>query len=489
MSNNFKKITSGKVLAKNSILNLLGLALPMIVALFTIPMLISGMGTDRFGLLTIIWIGIGYFSLFDLGLGKAATKMISERVGGDVTQTRQIPSIIWTAIYLLLVLGCVGGGLIYLFSEYIVQSMLNIPVILHDEATLSIKILAAGIPIVVVTSALIGVLQSYQRFGAITIIRVPLGVLTFLGPLVSLTYSNSLVLATEVLLFGRIIAFFLYLFVAVLSKEELRAGRFEKKSMVALFKFGSWITISNIIGPFMTYLDRFFVGSILGMTAVTFYVAPYEVISRSKILSKSITSVIFPAFTTTLKNNIVSFVYLYKQSSNVLFFTMIPVMSFLFLLAPELLNLWLGSDFVLNSLYVAQWLSAGWMINALAQPVAILLQSSGRPDLLAKTHMVELFPYLALLWMLTGEFGITGTAAAWFIRATLDAIILNEIAGRVVVEIKNEVSLVRIRILGVILSSIIFVNIENLTIRLILLFLISLWSLFKLWTFINKLIK
>ena len=57
------------------------MAVPVLIALAAIPLLIKGMGEERFGLLSIIWMGVGYFSLFDLGLGRALTKLIAERLG------------------------------------------------------------------------------------------------------------------------------------------------------------------------------------------------------------------------------------------------------------------------------------------------------------------------------------------------------------------------------------------------------------------------
>jgi O-antigen/teichoic acid export membrane protein len=61
--------TSGRLLARNRISNLLGNALPMVVAIICIPVLIRGLGKDRFGVLTPAWALIGYASLFDLGRG------------------------------------------------------------------------------------------------------------------------------------------------------------------------------------------------------------------------------------------------------------------------------------------------------------------------------------------------------------------------------------------------------------------------------------
>ena len=53
----------------------------MAIALVTIPMLIEGIGRERFGVLTLAWIILGYFSLFDLGLGRALTRLAAEKLG------------------------------------------------------------------------------------------------------------------------------------------------------------------------------------------------------------------------------------------------------------------------------------------------------------------------------------------------------------------------------------------------------------------------
>lgn len=58
-------------LAKNTLINFAGFVLPLAVGLITIPLIVSGFGVERFGLLTLAWAIIGYFSLFDLGLGRA----------------------------------------------------------------------------------------------------------------------------------------------------------------------------------------------------------------------------------------------------------------------------------------------------------------------------------------------------------------------------------------------------------------------------------
>ena len=69
---------TGKILARNTVYNLFGHISPLFVALVAIPYLIDGMGTERFGVLTMAWVAVGYFSLFDMGIGRATTKFVAE---------------------------------------------------------------------------------------------------------------------------------------------------------------------------------------------------------------------------------------------------------------------------------------------------------------------------------------------------------------------------------------------------------------------------
>ena len=75
-----ENLTKGSLLAKNTLFSLVGSGIPIIVAIFSIPILINALGADGFGILTIAWMVTGYFSLLDLGVGRALTKMVSEKL-------------------------------------------------------------------------------------------------------------------------------------------------------------------------------------------------------------------------------------------------------------------------------------------------------------------------------------------------------------------------------------------------------------------------
>src|SRR6202047_3703995 len=93
-------LTSGRLLAKNTVWNLVGNGAPIAVAVFCIPILIRELGKERFGVLTLAWALIGYASLFDLGLGRALTQLVAKKLGPEGDGGG--PSLAWTSLFFML---------------------------------------------------------------------------------------------------------------------------------------------------------------------------------------------------------------------------------------------------------------------------------------------------------------------------------------------------------------------------------------------------
>lgn len=430
MSTSKPELTSSSSLAKNAIWNLLGMVAPLFVALYAIPVLIEGMGSERFGLLAVIWVGVGYFSLFDFGLGRALTKLISERMGSK--ETADLDSLIWTAFVILFVVGIVGLCLVATFNSILVEGLLGVEGALTSEAQAAFYMLALGIPVVVMTTGLIGILEAHQQFKAIAKIRVPLGVFTYLGPLFTLQFTPSVAWATAVLLLVRIIAAFCFYLAS--CRVQPAIVKFVSPRFVhvkPLTSFGGWLTVTNVLGPLMTYMDRFFIGAVTGLSAVTYYVTPYEVLVRLQMVSQAIVGVIFPAVSAAYVSNIDRFNRLYVQGSRALYWSMLPILSGVLLFGPEALQVWLGKEFNELSVPILYWLAVGWMVNVIAQPASVILQAVGRPDLTAKAHLVEFLFYSIGLFFLLKNFGLVGAAVAWTARVVADAFALNILVVRV----------------------------------------------------------
>ena len=145
MSHKQANLTGGRRLARNVLWNLLGTGAPLLVAIVVIPVLIEGLGIERFGMLTIAWMVVGYFSLFDLGLGRALTKLVVEKLGKG--QDGEIPALVWTAMSLMAALGVLGAIVVATLSPWLVGGVLKIPAELQPETLTAFYLLAASVQV------------------------------------------------------------------------------------------------------------------------------------------------------------------------------------------------------------------------------------------------------------------------------------------------------------------------------------------------------
>jgi O-antigen/teichoic acid export membrane protein len=422
-------LTSGRLLARNTVWNLVGNGAPLIVAVFSIPILIHGLGKDRFGVLTLAWALIGYASLFDIGLGRALTQLVAKKLGSG--EEHEIPTLAWTSLLLMLALGVVGTAVILATSPWLVHHVLKVPEGIQPEVLRAFYLLGLAVPAVVTTAGLRGLLEAHQRFDLITALRIPTGVFTFVGPLMALPFSSSLVPVVGVLVAGRFLGCLAHVLVCFKVIPELRQRvAWHGPSAGPLLQFGGWMTVSNVVGPLLITLDRFLIGAMVSMSAVAYYATPYEVVTKSLLLPGALMGVMFPAFSTGFAQDRERTGMLFGRSVKSLFLVLFPIMLCTVALAQDGLKLWLGAEFAQQSFRVLQWLAVGVFINSLAYVPFAFLQGAGRPDLTAIVHLIELPLYLGLLWWLIGRRGIEGAAIAWSARAVFDALAMFVVARR-----------------------------------------------------------
>lgn len=421
--------TEGRLLARNSVLNLLGWGIPMGAALVTVPLLIGGLGEERFGILTVGWVVLGYFGLFDFGIGRALTKVVAERLGAR--RMESVAPLVWTALLLMFLLGVVGALALSALAPWLVGSALKISPIYQAEALQVFYLLAFSLPWVITTTGLAGTLEANQSFGLVSALRAPLGVISYVGPLAVLPFSSSLVPVIGFLVAARVFAWGAYLLACLKVLPVLRRIVAPDRGEVrALARLGGWMTVSNVVSPLMTYLDRFLIGGLISMAVVGYYVTPYELVTKLWLVPNALLGVLFPAFAATFVSDRARTALLLDRGVRGIFLVMFPLTLVIMTLAHEGMSLWLGEEFAGHSAGVLRWLALGVFINCLGQAPFALLQGIGRPDVTGKLHLLELPLYVAAIWSLSRGFGLEGVAVAWVIRVTVDTAILFVLARR-----------------------------------------------------------
>lgn len=400
----------------------MGLGLPLVAAIFSIPYLLANLGDSRFGLLILIWAVTGYFSLFDLGLGRALTQQIVKLT--SLNKQSELAPTIFSSLLILAFLGVFGAILMIILTLINIQYFKDVNDI--NEIRNAVYWMALALPSITLTAGLRGVFEANHAFGIVNLIRIPMGLLTFLGPVLVIASGHTdLVSIAAVLSLSRIVGCFVhFLYLKRVAPTQNEKLTFNINLVKPLFANGGWMTLSNIVSPLMGYVDRFMLGVMISAAAVAYFVTPLEIVTKIWIIPGALTAVLFPSFVAYALKDQRKVKVLFDKSVQAIALIVLPITLFLFLFSDFLMEKWLGYEFANHSSKLLQIFSLGIFINCMAHVPFTLIQGAGKSRLSAIIHCI-IFPiFLLTLWLLIGLYQEIGAAVAWLLRIIIDAVLM-----------------------------------------------------------------
>lgn len=405
----------------NAFWNVLGTTLPLFSGIIAIPLLLHGLGNVRLGIFSLAIGLIGFSGLFDLGLGRALTQIVASEKGKG-TPFGAIAGLARKALTVLFLVGLCWGIALWVSAPFLVNHLFSLGGSLGQETVIGLRWIALSLPFALTSSGFIGILEGIQRFPLINAIRVPLGTAFFIIPALIGLATPDVGTVIGALAATRLAAFLIWLF-TLLRVFNLWASSSIKLHIGPLVRFSGWLTVSNLVGPLMVYADRFYLASLFSPATVALYTVPLDTAFRATSLPLAAVNALFPALAHA-RGQITQVTSLVKCAGQAMLLLWLPPMLIAMLLAHEVLTLWLNLDFANQATSVFQWILLGVYINGFAHIPYAILQSTGRADITAKLHMLELPLYAGLIIALVEYFGIVGAAIAWTTRIMLDTALL-----------------------------------------------------------------
>lgn len=405
--------------ARHTTYNVIGAIVPLAVLLITVPLYLSVIGLERYGILAICWLLVGYFNLFDFGLGRATAQMIATLHSASSSERSRI---LWTGAALSV------GLAILAMAAFLPLARLALPLMAEQGSALQAEIedvlllLVVAIPLSIFQSLLRGALEGRREFLTVNLISsagtIATGTLPLLAGYFIDVHLRVLVLAT---LLSRIAVVLLFAVAAARAVPLHRPRVATRAEFGTMLRFGGWTTVTNIVGPVMVYFDRFLIGALLGAAAVALYVVPFNLVMQLAVLPAAFATALFPRIAGTDESEAKM---LSEDAVKLLACILTPTTLLVAAVLGPFLDIWLGRSAAEASAPVAYVLLFGLWANGLARVALMRLQARGRPDLPAMAHVAEVIPYVAFLYGALTWFGLAGAAIVWSLRALVDAIIL-----------------------------------------------------------------
>lgn len=410
----------GKSIGRNAGYNLAGAAIPLALSLVTVPLYLKLIGPDRYGVLAIAWLMLGYLGLFDLGLGRATAFRIAALRDAPAEDRA---ATLWTAIAVNLGLGLVGALILWAAADWFFGHVFKVDPRIRPEIIAGVPWLAMTVPVATMTGVLTGALQGREQFLRTNTVSVtstvlfqlfPLAVAWAMGP-----WLPRLLLAA---LAARLVAIAI---LWALCHAEVTRGhpiRVEKARVKELLSFGGWVSVTSFVGAMLVVTDRFLIGAVLGAVAVTVYSVPFQLAQRIAIIPSSLTTALFPRLSAAPPEE-------QKRLGGLAFRTLaslmtLPVLAGVLLIGP-FLELWVGREIGGQAAPIGRLLLIGFWINAFALVPFTRLQASGSPDKVAIILLCQVPFYLAGLYFAMELYGIIGCAVMFVVRCFADLLLLS----------------------------------------------------------------
>lgn len=406
-------------ISRNAAYNLAGSIVPVGLALITVPMYISEIGAERYGILSIAFLFLGYFGIFDLGLGRSTTYKLAEI---DQSLRERRLNVLWTAVLLNVCVGFVGGLVAWGTALFFFENAFKTAASLQAEVISALPLIGLCLPVATLTGVLAGALQADRRFVETNVISVTSTALFQVLPLMTAKLAGpNLVLLIAAGLVARIVA------IALLSARcyaVFRTGhapRFQRHEVRNLLSFGGWVAADGVLAPLVSMIDRFAIGAFIGDVAVTTYTIPFQLAQRLTIFPSALLNAAFPHLPTAGPDERRSIA---RVSLQILLCALTaPVVMGIFLVGP-FFHVWLGEPLARQAAIPGMIIIAGFWFNSLAWAPYVWLQGTGRPDLVTKIHLLEVPGYLIILCAGLLTAGVTGAALALLLRNMADLALL-----------------------------------------------------------------
>jgi O-antigen/teichoic acid export membrane protein len=415
---------STKPLKRNFFVNLLSPMTRMVVALVTVPLYLHHIGDARYGVMSIVWVLLGFFGFLDLGLSRAVTNALAKL--RDAPQAHRA-RVLLTTFGLNLGIGLMGGVVLYVFGALMLKHFVSMPDEISAEVSRSLPWIACLLPLTLISAAGAGALESRELFLLVNSIQICTMTVAQLAPVLAAIFvspSLTVVIPTAAVAQGLgaiAVLAVVYRLEGPFSLRAIDLGEARK-----LLGYGGWMFATNVFYPALASADQFVIGSAMGVASVAHFAVPMGLVQRSVALPIALGRTLFPRLSS-----------LSGDAAHALGMRALLIMAYGFatvcapaiILSPTFFRYWISADFAAVSAPVAQVLFPGIWMGALSLVGFTLLQSQGRADVTGKLNIIEFLPFVAVLWVLTTAFGIVGAAAAWTLRSIADALIMLWLAG------------------------------------------------------------
>lgn len=406
------------MLLRNSLWHLSGSAVPALVALATVPLLISGLGLEGFGIVTLITSVVGYFGLLDLNLSAGSIRYLSQFHASK--DEARFAETFWFGTLFYVTIGVLGGGLLTALANVVLERFFTVSPALQDDTLLGLRIAALGFALAQVQNYFLAVPQALQRYD-----RSAQGE-AFFGVLVNLVSAAVAVLGGGItgVIAARVAvsAVNTIWLIWLLGKLRIPLQPQWPRSEIckALTSFSAYAYLSRLASMLHQHADKLIIAALAGPIALAFYAVPNQLASRVLGLTYRVGSVVYPRVSAlAVTGQRESLRQLYLDATRWLTFLNLAVLGVIALTGEEFLHRWVGADFVDEGYPVLLLVTLALLLDSLTNIPSLVNDALGHPRLTGRFALARGLIGVPMVYAGTQMAGIVGAASAHLLASAI----------------------------------------------------------------------
>jgi len=334
---------------KNTFFNVLNFIVHPISMLISIPIFISYLGIEIFGIWILINSIISHLRFFDPGLSNSVIKFVSKyRAKNDIININKIINNIFFIFLLVISILLSISFIIFKFDGCLLFFNMYPNYILMIRETLFYSVILLCIKLL--EGFLLSIYKAYERFDYFAIFSIISRLFLIGTQIFAVIYFKSLV---EVFLFSCYAASLVFVFELFFLKKIFKNISFSfslinNQTFKEIFNFGFWSWIYSCLTIVSQHVDKIIVVKLTNPTVLGYYSIAFFVFNTLHALLTASTSWLFPKISrlTELKMNIKS---IYYKSQLIL--TVIGTCGILFVYFFDelILTLWIDREVYINT--------------------------------------------------------------------------------------------------------------------------------------------
>lgn len=404
----------------NTAANLSARVWTAVVHLAFVPLYVSYLGIEAYGLIGVFTSLLALFALLDLGLSATLNRELAKLSARSATDTgagreardllRTLETLYWP-VALLIGLG-VALAAPFIAGDWIRAGSLGVATV---ERAVVLMGLTIGLqwPASLYAGGLMG-LQRQVLLGGISA-----GVATLRAAGAVLVLAN--LSATIEAFFWWQAAASVVQTVATGAALRLRlppsvaAPRFSRGALSKVWRLAAGMAAISALSVVLTQLDKIILVKLLPLAEFGYYSLAWTVATGLYFLIGPLFSALFPRFTQLVaQQNEPGLRGLYHEGCQWMSVILLPVAAVIALFSAELIHLWTGDiSLAQHSHLLLSLLIVGTALNGLMSLPTALQLAYGWTSLGIATNLVAVASLVPLMFVLTSRFGAAGGAAAW----------------------------------------------------------------------------